>query len=270
MFYAQLNKKICNVIFARCYVFLNLLWTIQSIATNSDEGNICSASNPSSPTCDEASSSGILSNGNHIHEKYIKVQIIGNKYMCAVVRLYLGLSNIPLRHPMHTKYMKNRFRTVVFDMIEKWSLGYVNGIKEIQRKPNIQLGVWTSAYTWAKSNIPIQTIQNDQQIAYIMPTNSKNTDVIDENKSWISFDEFKSKNFAYVRVEFPKPYTKDNWLEGKCTCAQFMKNFICMHVLGVSLRMKFITAPDAARNLPLGQKRKRGRPDLAKTALVYQ
>lgn len=86
-----------------------------------------------------------------------------------------------------------------------------------------------------------------------------------------TFDEFKTKNFACHRVTFLKPYTKENWLcTGKCTCKEFFKNFICKHIIGVSLRMKYVTAPDEAKNLPLGQKRKRGRPALARAALVFQ
>lgn len=85
-----------------------------------------------------------------------------------------------------------------------------------------------------------------------------------------TFDQFKTNNFACNNVTFPNPFTEQNWLEGKCSCRDYFKHFICQHIVGVSLRMKYVVAPDEAKNIPLGQKRKRGRVALAKAALVLQ
>lgn len=174
-------------------------------------------------------------------------------------------------HTMRERIMIGPFRKILFDMVEQWSLSYVSGLKEVQKGPNITLNTWTMAYNWAKLNISIQNEHNDFETIFTIPTDKQNIENAIRNKnSWTDFNEFKSRNFAFVDVTFPLPCHKDNWLEGKCTCAFFMKNFNCMHVLGLALRMKLVCVPDAAKNLPLGQKRKRGRPALAKAALVIQ
>lgn len=173
-------------------------------------------------------------------------------------------------HTFRERIDIGRFRTVVFDMIEKWSLAYVNGLKEIHKKPNIDLKLWTSAYTWAKLNVAMKVEELDLEIVYKIPHDPEKSDMIDRNLDWNTFEEFKTNNFACDYVKFPKPFTKENWLEGNCSCKDFFKNFICQHVIGISLRMKYVIAPDEAKNIPLGQKRKRGRPALAKAALVLQ
>jgi hypothetical protein len=45
---------------------------------------------------------------------------------------------------------------------------------------------------------------------------------------------------------------------------------MCKHVVGIALRLKFCRAPAEAKNIPLGQKRKPGRPAKAKKALLIQ
>lgn len=173
-------------------------------------------------------------------------------------------------HTLRERFDIGRFRTVVFDMIEKWSLAYVNGLKEVHKKPNVDLKLWTSAYAWAKSNVPMKVTESESKIVYKIPDDPSKPDMIDRNLDWNTFDQFKKNNFACHHVSFPTPYTKENWLDGKCSCKDYFKNFICQHIIGVSLRMKYVIAPDEAKNIPLGQKRKRGRPALAKAALVLQ
>lgn len=87
---------------------------------------------------------------------------------------------------------------------------------------------------------------------------------------WASFKQFKEECFSFYTAVFPVPLTKDNWIKGSCDCYQYFKLYMCVHILGIALRMKFVTAPDEAKTIPIGRKRKRGRPALAKPALVWQ
>lgn len=109
--------------------------------------------------------------------------------------------------------------------------------------------------------------EDTRHVVYKIPVDPKQ---IEGNIEWTTFDEFKLRNFQFYNINFPKPLTKNNWHEGICDCSDFFKKYMCVHVLGISLRMKFIVAPDEAKALPLGQKRKRGRPALAKAALIVQ
>ena len=62
--------------------------------------------------------------------------------------------------------------------------------------------------------------------------------------------------------------SKDNWRKSVCTCAQFQKMYVCKHVICLILRHKLEDAPLEAKKVPLGEKRKRGRPEHAKKALL--
>ncbi len=56
----------------------------------------------------------------------------------------------------------------------------------------------------------------------------------------------------------------------KCNCPAFLKNYICKHVVGMGIRSKSCKPPAAAKTVPIGEKRKRGRPAKAKPALLVQ
>lgn len=63
----------------------------------------------------------------------------------------------------------------------------------------------------------------------------------------------------------------NDWLKrGRCTCRDFMKEFICLHIVGMAIRLKLIKPPAEAKNIAIGSKRKPGRPSKAKKALVLQ
>lgn len=85
-----------------------------------------------------------------------------------------------------------------------------------------------------------------------------------------TFDEFKRKQTVSFTTVYPKNETKTNWVDAECDCASFFKLNMCGHVLGLALRKKFVKAPPEAKNVPLGVKRKPGRPRKAKGALVIQ
>ena len=57
-----------------------------------------------------------------------------------------------------------------------------------------------------------------------------------------------------------------------CDCPSFQKDFLCKHTVGIAVKLKLTKVPDAAKNsaTPIGMLPKRGRPPLAKKALVRQ
>jgi len=56
----------------------------------------------------------------------------------------------------------------------------------------------------------------------------------------------------------------------KLVCPAFFKNYICKHAVGMAIRLKYCKPPAAAKTVPIGEKRKRGRPAKAKPALLVQ
>jgi hypothetical protein len=50
----------------------------------------------------------------------------------------------------------------------------------------------------------------------------------------------------------------------------FFKQLCCKHIVGIAIRLKHALPPPEAKNIPIGEKRKRGRPAKAKKALIVQ
>lgn len=86
---------------------------------------------------------------------------------------------------------------------------------------------------------------------------------------WTNFEHFK-RSLDIVHTKFVYPVTGDNWAHASCVCFDGLKKYLCEHIVGISLRLKVITAPPEAKSIPLGQRRKRGRPAKAKGALERQ
>ena len=105
--------------------------------------------------------------------------------------------------------------------------------------------------------VPSSTMKKPFTTAYLQK-------VLNKSLKWSSFEEYRlfSSNVWMITVN-----SLD--LSGSCcTCPPFLKRGQCKHVLGMHIRLKLITVPPAATDVPLGQKRKRGRPKKASRALI--
>ena len=95
-------------------------------------------------------------------------------------------------------------------------------------------------------------------------TCSLNSALLTEYKNkegkWRSFSEFVKLEYGVRRIHIK---------EG-CTCSMYLKVNVCKHHLGMEIRLKMVDVPAEAKVIPLGQKRKRGRPSKARKALIIQ
>ncbi|KAK7096618.1 hypothetical protein V1264_005894 [Littorina saxatilis] len=55
-----------------------------------------------------------------------------------------------------------------------------------------------------------------------------------------------------------------------CNCPEFLKCYVCHHSMGMEIRLEVTNPPAQAKTIPIGQKRKRGRPKLSRPALIRQ
>jgi len=62
----------------------------------------------------------------------------------------------------------------------------------------------------------------------------------------------------------------DDWGSSTCTSTCYWKEYMCKQILGLAIRMNKFTVVPAAKTVPIGQKRKRGRPAKARKALLRQ
>ena len=66
------------------------------------------------------------------------------------------------------------------------------------------------------------------------------------------------------------PVDKLKWLDGVRSCPTFFKKFMCKHVVGMAIRLNHCKPPPTAKNVKIGEKRRRARPSKSKKALLIQ
>lgn len=162
----------------------------------------------------------------------------------------------------------SQFRFVLFNAIKQSSIEYVTGLNAINTgNPDIPLKLWTAGYNFARSNVKITSSKHGNRTMYSIPLSDEYND--EPPDSWIVFKDYRdSLNIAHTT--FRTPVTTANWANGECDCSDFFKLYMCEHVIGVALRLKCLTVPLEAKTIPIGQKRKRGRPAKSKPALQKQ
>lgn len=165
-----------------------------------------------------------------------------------------------------------QFRIVLFRMVKQWTEEYTNRLNEIKHgHPSITLRMWTNGYNFARSKLQVTSNICGQNYHFTtqLPLNDE-VERWNEQAEWETFRDFKRYICSSVHTTFEHPTTASNWLNGVCDCRAFYKEYLCEHVVGFALRMKLINAPNEAKTIPIGQKRKRGRPAKAKSALSLQ
>ncbi|CAF1379390.1 unnamed protein product [Adineta ricciae] len=167
----------------------------------------------------------------------------------------------------------SRFKILTLEIVERWSKSYERGLKEFHDRQTLTLDVWTSSYQWVKLNKSITSTKLENEIEFYVPGGEKldiNKNEIDAMKKmkWYSFDHYKAKAFNVWHVTLPLDESK--WMDGRCNCPAFFKKFMCKHIVGLGIRMNYCKPPPAAKNIKIGEKRRRGRPTKAGKALLIQ
>ena len=83
---------------------------------------------------------------------------------------------------------------------------------------------------------------------------------------WNTFEQFKKRAFSVWIVSLVSK--SDTWREGTRTCSNFLKKYMCRHLIGMAIRWKLAKLPTVAKNVPINEKRRRGRPKFATKALL--
>lgn len=146
---------------------------------------------------------------------------------------------------------------------------YPSGAKTFVTTPTIDLPLWTLAYKWVKLNKPIKrNVDANGSISYKFAAGEaqvlKHWTILNK---WKTFNEFKQRSQLGWQTYIQDA---DEWINCSCSCPSYMKKFVCKHMVGLAIRLKFVTPPLEAKALPLNQKRKRVRPSKAKKALLVQ
>jgi hypothetical protein len=167
----------------------------------------------------------------------------------------------------------SRFKILTLEIVEKWSKSYERGLKQFHDKQTVTLDIWTNSYQWVKLNKSIVSTKLENEIEFYIPAEqelniSKSEIDVMKKMKWYSFDQYKTKAFNIWHVKLPMDEAK--WLDGQCNCPTFFKKFMCKHVVGLAISLNYCKPPPIAKNIKIGEKRRRGRPFKAKKALLIQ
>jgi len=185
-------------------------------------------------------------------------------------------SSIKREHILRERLPVGQFVRKIVDLVRKWSedrdplrTNYV----AFCETPTVPLKLWTSAYHWALENRKVLQRKGEGHIRYYTTASGKQpitarmlTEYDSKNGVWDSFEDF----VEYYRSIWVVTVLDDVPKTSSCTCPAFAKKSLCKHSLGMKIRQKLVTLPEEAKGIPLGQKRKRGRPARAKRALLIQ
>lgn len=98
---------------------------------------------------------------------------------------------------------------------------------------------------------------------------TKSTSSVPEDINLVNIDSFEKYKgiFSKWTVKISKT---DALYMSVCNCPAYLKDYLCKHVIGLGIRLKLISVPSEAKVIPIGEKRKRGRPSKTKPALMLQ
>ncbi|OXA42198.1 hypothetical protein Fcan01_23227 [Folsomia candida] len=150
--------------------------------------------------------------------------------------------------------------------------------KRFRLEPVITIAAMTDAYNWLKDTSRPSTRQkkiNDTIIKFFVP--AKGTRSLDEKdianyiqltekKSWRKFETYRKTKEKLWVIE----YDIINWMQSRCNCPMFKKQHICKHLIGLAANRKDFNISDACKNVPIGIKRRPGRPKQCKQALIVE
>jgi hypothetical protein len=173
------------------------------------------------------------------------------------------------------------FMDTAFSKLHNWSTEHIPNCpntKVFSLTPTYSLALQTEAFQWAKSDAQLRRQQDTSRLGvvkfYVQPGNQhrlKDQDLSTYDRQqitlpWRNFDSYVKAQSRLWYLEM----TDDDWEKATCTCPIFLKQYVCKHILGIAIRLKMYSIPDVAKSVPIGEKRKRGRPALAKKALLRQ
>lgn len=170
------------------------------------------------------------------------------------------------------RYKMSEFKEKVMDMINTFSTEYKTGLKKVVWTVPISDDAWKGGIRFVDSKKEIiKEKETGSNITYnYIPSGDDlkiNPDDLEtyKAKSWETFDSFYTNMAAIWVVKI----ADDNINTATCTCPNFMRQYVCKHILGVGLRAKIVPHPPHLRQLSKRPTR-RGRPKKTGPALSFE
>lgn len=151
------------------------------------------------------------------------------------------------------------FVKVLVQSLERWSLDC-----KFEEYPAIGHELWGTSVVWAKGDVEFVADGDD-----VVMCPCSGMKLADDPFVWNKLDQmevFEDYKRALKVVRISKGF--DDWMKWTCTCAGFFKNHVCVHVVGLAIRLRLIVVPSRYVHVKIVAKPKRGRPKGVSKALV--
>lgn len=157
----------------------------------------------------------------------------------------------------------NEFLLGLFRTLNGWSSErQPGGRKHFLQAPVIGTKEFTESWHWIQNGPTITETGN----GWVCSTRSPGLDtdqILRQQQDFVpDFDAHVKTSKDVCRVEATSEY-----LGASCSCISYLKNYLCVHVIAYLDKIGSLKIPSEAKSVPLGQKRKRGRPKKVGPAL---
>jgi len=173
-------------------------------------------------------------------------------------------------HTLRERLPGGQFLRKVDGLLRAWSSDRdpsSSNCKRFAVTPSISLAEWTAAFHWAVRKVKMlqRTSSGGCRLYYAAASGRPEITTAQlcayqkSKGQWSTFDDFKTQEYRVWVIKF----YPDALEKCSCSCPYFLKHTICIHELGMKIRLKLVDVPQEAKVIPLGPKRKRGRPSMA-------
>ena len=179
---------------------------------------------------------------------------------------------IKKEHTLRERLPVGQFVNVTESMVRQWSKRRdprsINCVFFSDTR-SISLKLWTAAYQWVAQKTAVLQRSADDCTQYFTFSSQTETEITpkivkkyeSEEGKWKTFEGFCDWRMRIWKIEVSSNYVA-------YTCPYLLKKNECKHSVGIRIKRKEVEVPVEAKNIPLGKKRKRGRPSKSKKALL--
>jgi hypothetical protein len=169
-------------------------------------------------------------------------------------------------HTFRHRLSLSQFLVCLFNLVKNWSQDRNISItmdKYFHESPPIDTRLWTYSFQFAQYNLPIISGKSENLLfkSYYFCSDKKLAICAQfiqahRKQEWAHFTNYVDWLTEVIKVDVHAT----DWKLGKCSCSFFKKNYICSHLVGISIRLGLCEAPSAAQTVDVGKHRGVGRP----------
>lgn len=185
-------------------------------------------------------------------------------YNAVIKRLYTFRERLPF----------GQFATMIVKQCQDLAKCYKENKRSIANKPTVTLKLWRDAANWLTDLKFIETFTSEIVSDFCVPSNKFCGEFTLDNLNKAKRKTFKTFD-SYVKNGFGQFYTdslnKISWeTESHCNCKVFLKDYACVHVVGLALKTRLCKLPKSAIPTELAKKNSVGRRPKSTRALLVK